>query len=102
MNIDDNSDEVEGRERVDCILNGGEISQGRVLIDCESEGREELVLGSLEHRVVEPSHKINPLHELLLRILTFRFRRPQGFRVRVHEAGQQEKDGKKLQEMSHG
>lgn len=49
MNIDEDSDEVDGRERVDGVLNGGEISERRILVDCESVGREHLVLGGLEH-----------------------------------------------------
>lgn len=76
MDADDDADEVDGGEGVDGVLNGGEVAARRILVDGEGVRGEEPVLGALEHRVVEVSDEIHPLHELLLRVLDLRRLRP--------------------------
>ena len=48
MNFDDNSNKIDKRERINSLLNGGEISGGRIPVNSESKRREKLVLGGGE------------------------------------------------------
>ena len=66
MDLDHHSHKIDQRQRINGVLDGREVSGGRVFGDGESERREELVLGGLEDRVFEVSNKVDPLHELLL------------------------------------
>lgn len=66
MDFNHHSHEINGGKRINGFLNGGEISDGKILGDVQCVRREKLVLGSFENRVIEGTHKIDPFHELLL------------------------------------
>lgn len=69
MNFDHDPQKIDEGERVNRVLDRREVAGGGVLVDSEGVGREELVLGGLEDRVLEAAHEFDPPHELPLGVL---------------------------------
>lgn len=65
MDLDNNSHQIDGRQRINSILNRPKVSGRGILIHSDCVRGEELILGCLKHRVPEAPNKPYPLHELL-------------------------------------
>ena len=66
VDLDDDADEVDDRERVDGGLDGGEVAERRVLVDDERVGGERPGERVVDRAVLQPAHVPYPLHELPL------------------------------------
>lgn len=69
MNFDDDTNKVDERERINGFLDFSEVPFIAFFMDSECIGREEFVLGCLEHRVFKAPNEFHPFQEFLLRVL---------------------------------
>lgn len=72
VDSNDDSDDIDERNRVNCRLNRGEITHRRLLVNSDGIRREELVDGVSKHGMPETTNEPNPFHELLFNQTLFR------------------------------
>ena len=69
MNFDDDTNEVDERQRIYGVLDFSEVTFVVFLMNSECIRSEEFVLGCLEHRVLKAPNVSNPFQEFLFRVL---------------------------------